>query len=93
MPTFVLVHGTWCGAWCWRRVARMLTQAGHEVFTPTVTGIGERSHLLKGLPHGVESAFVRPCSPSSRQRAFAMPLTSEKIWHRMRRLTPRGDEK
>ena len=47
MPTFVLVHGAWCGAWCWRRVARMLTQAGHEVFTPTLTGVGERSHLLK----------------------------------------------
>ena len=47
MPTFVLVHGAWWGAWCWRRVARMLTQAGHEVFTPTLTGVGERSHLLK----------------------------------------------
>jgi hypothetical protein len=31
----------------WRRVAMMLTQAGHEVFTPTLTGVGERSHLLK----------------------------------------------
>ena len=47
MATFVLVHGAWHGAWCWRRVARMLTQAGHEVFTPTLTGVGERSHLLK----------------------------------------------
>ena len=46
MATFVLVHGAWHGAWCWRRVARMLTQAGHEVFTPTLTGVGERSHLL-----------------------------------------------
>ena len=47
MATFVLVHGAWHGAWCWRRVARMLTQAGHEVFTPSLTGVGERSHLLK----------------------------------------------
>ena len=47
MATFVLVHGAWHGAWCWRRVARMLTQAGHDVFTPTLTGVGERSHLLK----------------------------------------------
>jgi hypothetical protein len=37
MATFVLVHGAW----------HVLTQAGHEVFTPTLTGVGERSHLLK----------------------------------------------
>ena len=47
MATFVLVHGAWRGAWCWRRVARLLSQSGHEVFTPTLTGVGERSHLLK----------------------------------------------
>jgi pimeloyl-ACP methyl ester carboxylesterase len=46
MATFVLVHGAWHGAWCWRRVARMLRSAGHDVFTPTLTGVGERSHLL-----------------------------------------------
>ncbi len=46
MATFVLVHGAWHGAWCWRRVARLLTRAGHEVFTPTLTGLCERSHLL-----------------------------------------------
>jgi pimeloyl-ACP methyl ester carboxylesterase len=46
MAPFVLVHGAWHGAWCWRRVARLLTRKGHEVFTPTLTGLGERSHLL-----------------------------------------------
>ncbi len=46
MVTFVLVHGAWHGAWCWRRVARILARDGHEVFTPTLTGLGERSHLL-----------------------------------------------
>ena len=46
MATFVLVHGAWHGAWCWRRVARLLTGAGHEVFAPTLTGLAERSHLL-----------------------------------------------
>ncbi len=44
--TFVLVHGAWHGGWCWRRVADRLTAAGHRVFTPTLTGLGERSHLL-----------------------------------------------
>jgi pimeloyl-ACP methyl ester carboxylesterase len=44
--TFVLVHGAWHGGWCWRRVADLLQKQGHKVFTPTMTGLGERSHLL-----------------------------------------------
>jgi len=47
MSTFVLVHGAWHGSWCWKRVRSLLQAAGHEVFTPTLTGLGERSHLLK----------------------------------------------
>jgi pimeloyl-ACP methyl ester carboxylesterase len=43
---FVLVHGSGHGGWCWIRVARLLRAAGHEVFTPTLTGHGERAHLL-----------------------------------------------
>ncbi len=46
MATFVLVHGAWHGSWCWQRVRSALQQQGHEVFTPTLTGVGERSHLL-----------------------------------------------
>ena len=46
MATFVLVHGAWHGGWCWARVAPRLRDAGHTVFTPTMTGFGERSHLL-----------------------------------------------
>jgi pimeloyl-ACP methyl ester carboxylesterase len=44
--TFVLVHGAWHGGWCWRRVADLLQKQGHKVFTPTMTGLGERSHLI-----------------------------------------------
>jgi len=44
--TFVLVHGAWHGGWCWRRVADLLRAGGHQVFTPTQTGLGERKHLL-----------------------------------------------
>ena len=44
--TFVLVHGAWHGAWCWRRVADLLEQKGHKVFAPTLTGLGDRSHLI-----------------------------------------------
>lgn len=48
--TFVLIHGAWHGGWCWRRVADILEAKGHKVFTPTLTGLGERSHLLaKGI--------------------------------------------
>lgn len=46
MASFVLVHGAWHGAWCWRRVAALLASDGHDVFTPTLTGLAERSHLL-----------------------------------------------
>ena len=45
MATYVLVHGAWAGGWMWRDVARMLRSAGHEVFAPTLTGLGERVHL------------------------------------------------
>ena len=43
----VLVHGAFCGSWIWRRVADQLEQDGHKVFVPTLTGLGERSHLLR----------------------------------------------
>jgi len=46
MSTYVLVHGAWRGSWIWKRVRRELQGRGHEVFTPTLTGVGERSHLL-----------------------------------------------
>jgi pimeloyl-ACP methyl ester carboxylesterase len=44
--SFVLVHGAWHGGWCWRRVADRLTAKGHRVYTPTLTGLADRSHLL-----------------------------------------------
>jgi pimeloyl-ACP methyl ester carboxylesterase len=46
--TFVLVHGAWRGSWAWKRVAASLRALGHTVYTPTLTGLGERSHLLSG---------------------------------------------
>lgn len=44
--TFVLVHGAWHGGWCWKKVVPLLREAGHRVATPTLTGLGERAHLL-----------------------------------------------
>ncbi len=46
MTSFVLIHGAWHGSWCWKRVRSSLQSKGHEVFTPTLTGVAERSHLL-----------------------------------------------
>ena len=45
MTTFVIVHGGFGGGWEWTPVARLLRDLGHEVYTPTLTGMGERSHL------------------------------------------------
>lgn len=46
MATFVLVHGSFHGGWCWQRVVPLLEERGHEVWTPTLTGLAERRHLL-----------------------------------------------
>ena len=44
--TFVLIHGAWHGGWCWRRVVDILAREGHRVHAVTLTGVGERAHLL-----------------------------------------------
>jgi pimeloyl-ACP methyl ester carboxylesterase len=44
-PVFVLVHPAWHGSWCWKKVTPLLRAGGHDVFTPTLTGLGARSHL------------------------------------------------
>lgn len=44
--TFLLVHGAWHGGWCWKKLTPLLRVAGHQALTPTLTGLGERSHLL-----------------------------------------------
>jgi pimeloyl-ACP methyl ester carboxylesterase len=46
VSTYVLVHGAWHGGWCWKRVRKALQKLGHEVFTPTLTGLADRVHLL-----------------------------------------------
>jgi pimeloyl-ACP methyl ester carboxylesterase len=49
MADFVLVHGAWHGGWCWRDVVRTLAAAGHRAHAVTLTGLGERAHLLSPL--------------------------------------------
>jgi pimeloyl-ACP methyl ester carboxylesterase len=47
MATFVLVHGGAHGGWCFQPLARVLRENGHDVYTPTLTGLGERAHLFR----------------------------------------------
>ena len=46
MANYVLVHGGWQGGWVFQKLARQLRAAGHEVYAATLTGLGERSHLV-----------------------------------------------
>jgi pimeloyl-ACP methyl ester carboxylesterase len=46
MSVYVLVHGAWRGSWSWKRVRKPLEARGHEVFTPTLTGVADRVHLM-----------------------------------------------
>ena len=45
MATYLICHGAWSGGWSWAKMRTLLRAAGHEVFTPTYTGLGERTHL------------------------------------------------
>lgn len=47
MAHFLLVHGAWHGGWCWRDVTAALVRAGHRAHAVTLTGLGERAHLLR----------------------------------------------
>ena len=47
MASFVLVPGAWMGGWCWQYLTPRLRTAGHDVYTPTLTGLGERVHLAR----------------------------------------------
>ena len=49
MATYLICHGAWSAGWAWRKVRPLLTAAGHTVFTPTYTGLGERAHLAHPL--------------------------------------------
>ena len=49
MSVFVLVHGTSCGSWIWRYLSPLLRAAGHDVYAPTLTGLGANSHLVERI--------------------------------------------
>lgn len=45
MANFLVAHGAWSAGWAWKKMRPLLRERGHELFTPTYTGLGERSHL------------------------------------------------
>ena len=45
MATFLVAHGAWSAGWVWKKMRPLLRERGHELFTPTYTGLGERVHL------------------------------------------------
>ncbi len=69
--TFMLVHGAWHGAWVWQAVATVLRAKGHRVYTPTLTGLGERagqldrSITLRTFVNDIEQAILSPATAAS----------------------------
>jgi pimeloyl-ACP methyl ester carboxylesterase len=59
--TFVLIHGTWLGGWIWTPVAQRLIAQGHRVFAPSMTGLGDRAHLI-GPDIGLDAHARDVCS-------------------------------
>ena len=60
MTTYVFVHGAWHGGWCWKRLTRAMGATAGNVFTPTLTGLGERAHLASrdvGLETHIEDVL------------------------------------
>ena len=45
MATFVVAHGAWSAGWAWKKMRPLMRASGHELWTPTYTGLGERAHL------------------------------------------------
>src|SRR5258708_16078648 len=45
MATFLVAHGAWSAGWAWKKMQPLMAARGHELFTPTCTGLGERAHL------------------------------------------------
>ena len=73
VATFVLVHGAMHGGWCWREVRQRLSGTGHEVYTPTLTGQGDRRQQLTRTS---ASRLMSPTSPS----CCGLPISAMCTW-------------
>jgi pimeloyl-ACP methyl ester carboxylesterase len=93
----VLVHGAWHGGWCWRRLVPLLTAAGHTVYTPTLTGLGDRAHLarpdinldlhVRDLQAFLEMEDLQDVTLVGHSYAgFVISMLAERVRSRLRRL-------
>ena len=74
MANFVLVHGAWHGAWCWRHVTEALIRAGHRAHAVTLTGLGDRAHLMSAsITLETESGRTTPTGPIVALHRLARP--------------------
>jgi hypothetical protein len=76
---FVLVHPAWHGAWFWKKVVPLLRQKGHLVFTPTLTGLGERRHLARAeiLQPGQSAFDATPANVAEARRKLAQEFSDD----------------
>ena len=79
MATFVIVHGAWSGSYAWRWVRPLLRAAGHDVVTPSLTGLGERAHLATPRTGPGHVADLGPSRLGKDQRAHAAVLIASTL--------------
>ena len=78
MATYLICHGAWSAGWAWKKVRPLLVAAGHEVFTPSYTGLGERAHLISpqvGLETHIADILAVPSESRTPQQAAALTAT------------------
>ena len=73
MATFVVAHGAWSAGWAWKKMRPLLRERGHELYTPSYTGLGERAHLLRpGIDLSLHIADVLGVIEYERLRNFVL---------------------
>ena len=69
MATYLICHGAWSAGWAWKKIRPLLRAAGHDVFTPSYTGLGERAHLAHAMvdleTHIIDTLAVIRCEDLS----------------------------
>ena len=88
MANYVLIHGGWFGAWCWYKVVPLLQAAGHSVYTPTLSGVGEQAAL--STPEiGLDTHIPKDISSTGAYHPSGRRCRHSSYVHRM--YAPRGD--
>ena len=70
-PHFLLIHGAWHGGWVWNEISEILKYQRYSVSTPTLTGLGEKKHLLSSLNFLIQIISIN-------ERTFSLNRANEK---------------